>query len=97
VWKTNRLYSGINDQYWDILSALPAKDKCCIEKTVDNTTIKYTFVKKQSSTQRSEFLQFPRRGEEGLDCGRTPDTSFLKYCDIEVPIDEKQIACWRVG
>ncbi|MEM4633595.1 MAG: hypothetical protein QW275_00385 [Candidatus Anstonellaceae archaeon] len=97
VWKTNKPYSAINDQYWDILSALPAKDKCCIEKEVEGGKVKYTYVKKESATQRSELLQFPRRGEEGIDCGRTPDTSFLKYCDIEVPIDEKKIACWKVG
>lgn len=96
LWKTIKPYSSLTDAYWDIISALPAKDKCCLEKQSDDATLRYTFLKRTSSTQRSEFLQFPRRGETGIDCGRTPDTSFLKYCDIEIPVAEKDIACWKV-
>ena len=88
---------GLGERDWDIIAALPNQDKCCIEKKEDETTLRYTFLQRKSAKQRSEFLQFPTRGELDLDCGRTPDTSVLKYCNVEIPLDEKDIYCRKVG
>jgi hypothetical protein len=97
VWKTSKPYSSLSNSYWDVLSALPAKDKCCLETQSDDATLRYTYLQRSGATQNSEFLQFPGRGETGLDCGRTPDTSVLKYCNIEIPQAQEDIACWKVA
>lgn len=89
-------YPDLSDTYWEFLAGLPPKDKCCLSQTVDEETGKYTYASKDASSQRSEFLQFPRRGEEGIDCGRMPDTSILKYCNIEIPMSSRQMACWKI-
>jgi len=96
-YKTTKSYSDLNDNYWNLLSALPAEDKCCLQKDSGGETITYTYMKKQSVTQRSEMLQYPRKGEVGIDCGRAPDTSFLSYCGIEIPINDEATTCFRVG
>jgi len=97
VYKTEKSYSNITKSYWDVLAALPAQDKCCLEQDMgDGDMAKYTYVKRESAVQRTEFLQYPKRGESGQDCGRTPDTSTLTYCDVEIPADEKSITCWKV-
>ena len=96
VWKTNKPYSSLSDSYWDIISALPAQDKCCLETQSDDATLRYTYLKRSGATQNSEFLQFPGRGETGLDCGRTPETSALSYCNIQIPTAQEDITCWQV-
>lgn len=83
---------------WEFLAGLPAKDKCCVIKNAtESIPTMYTYVSKKGTKQRSEFLQYPTRGEEGLDCGRTPDTSVLSYCGITIPVSQKDITCFRSG
>ena len=97
VYKTEKNYNEITSSYWDVLAALPAQDKCCLEQDMgEGGAVKYTFIKRESSVQRAEFLQYPKRGEYGQDCGRVPDTSTLSYCNVEIPSDEKRITCWKV-
>ena len=96
-YKTIKNFTELNDMYWDLIAALPAQDKCCLQTPVENDTLTYTYMQKQSVTQRSEMLQFPRVGDVGIDCGRTPDTSFLTYCGIDVPINQEAITCFKVG
>ena len=57
---------------------------------------KYTYVTMTGSKQQAEFLQFPTRGEYDIDCGRAPDTSVLTYCNIRIPISQKEIACVKI-
>lgn len=90
-------YSEINDKYWEWVAGLPAKDKCCIEKALPDQPVQtYTYVARSGGIQKNEFLQYPARGELGIDCGRVPDTSVLEYCGIKIPIATKTFACWRV-
>jgi hypothetical protein len=97
TYKTIKNYTDLSDTYWDLLAALPAQDKCCLQMPVANGSVSYTFMKKQSVTQRSELLQYPKRGDIGIDCGRTPDTSFLTYCGIDIPINQETTTCFKVG
>ncbi|MCX8195224.1 MAG: hypothetical protein N3G22_03930 [Candidatus Micrarchaeota archaeon] len=97
-----RKYSELNetsfDDDWAFVAGLPAKDKCCVEKQEPERPVqKYTYAIMNSQKQRSEFLQFPRRGEEGIDCGRTPDTSVLVYCGVRIPLSQQKISCFGVG
>jgi len=98
----NRSYSELTastiDSDWAFVAGLPAKDKCCVEKKVeDQPSLEYTYVSHYGSKARSEFLQYPSRGEAGIDCGRTPDTSVLMYCGVKIPISQQKIACTQVG
>ncbi|MFA6490135.1 MAG: hypothetical protein WCT52_05665 [Candidatus Micrarchaeia archaeon] len=95
-YRTLKNFTDLNDKYWNLIAALPAQDKCFLEMSVANETQTYTYLKKQSVTQRSELLQYPRRGDIGIDCGRTPDTSFLTYCGIDVPLNQEETTCFRV-
>lgn len=89
-------YSDISDTYWEFVAGLPAKNKCCLLKEIpDQPPLEYTYVKRTGQKSRSEFLQYPTRGEPNIDCGRTPDTSILKYCNIPIPIEQKDITCYR--
>jgi hypothetical protein len=90
-------FSKLSDEYWEFLTGLPPKDKCCLQTTSGplNGTY-YTYGSQTGAKSRSEFLQFPRRGEEGQDCGRAPDTSILTYCGIRVPVSQKKITCAKV-
>lgn len=97
TYKTIKNFTDLDDRYWNLIAALPPQDKCFLQTPVANDTVTYTYMKKQSVTQRSELLQFPRRGEVGIDCGRTPDTSFLTYCGIDVPINQEETVCFKVG
>lgn len=90
-------YTGISDLYWEFVAGLPARDKCCLESEKPEEAGKiYTYTSIYGSKQQSEFLQYPRRGEIGIDCGRVPDTSLLQYCGITIPISQKQFKCSRV-
>jgi hypothetical protein len=99
VMHATKNYKDLSDDYWDIISALQNKDKCCLNTTDarTNAAIKYTYIKKEGVKQRNEFLQYPRRGDLGIDCGRTPNTDFLVYCNIKVPITNNQLFCSRVS
>ncbi len=96
-YKTLKGVSGLSDTYWNLIAALPPQDKCFLVKNISNDIITYTYAEKQSVSQRSEVLQFPRRGDAGLDCGRTPDTSFLTYCGVDIPVNNEETTCFRVG
>ena len=91
-------YKNITDDYWEFLTGLSANEKCCLETTGTSSggASKYTYVSMEGSKQQSEFLQFPKRGEFDLDCGRAPDTSVLAYCNLRVPISQKEIACVKI-
>ena len=99
IFQAEKNYSQLSDLYWDVLSALPNKDKCCLNVTDARTStqIEYTYSALTGVKQRTEFLQFPKRGEIGLDCGRTPDTSFLTYCNVRVPIVNNHLYCAKTG
>ena len=91
-------YSEISDTYWEFLAGLPASAKCCLVSQEPNKPLlEYTYVAREGSKQQSEFLQYPTRGESGIDCGRSPDTSVLKYCNVAIPISQKQISCFQTG
>jgi hypothetical protein len=95
-------YSELDDATastdWEFIAGLPLKDKCCVIKNAsDSISTMYTYVSRKGTKQRSEFIQYPTRGETGLDCGRTPDTSVLSYCGITIPISQKDIMCFRSG
>jgi hypothetical protein len=92
-------YSNITDDYWEFLTGLSASEKCCIDGATQEgmNGTKYTYVGLSGSKQQSVFLQYPTRGGLDIDCGRAPDTSVLEYCNIRVPISQKEIACMRVA
>ena len=92
-------YSNMSDTYWEFLAGLSPSEKCCLQSNSSEGQegSKYTYVKLTGSKQQSEFLQFPRRGEYDIDCGRSPDTSVLSYCGIRIPISQKEIACMRIN
>jgi hypothetical protein len=97
IFFANRTYGTLDDDYWEFLAGLPAQDKCCLERvTPGGETQEYTYDMRSGNKQRSEFLQYPTRGEAGIDCGRVPDTSFLKYCNIRIPISSREAVCWKV-
>jgi len=89
-------YGEINDDYWQWLAGLPADSKCCLQSQENNRTLIYTYISRSGSKQRSEFLQYPGRGELEMDCGNTPDTSVLEYCNIRIPLEEKQYICKKI-
>jgi hypothetical protein len=90
----SRALNSITDLYWEFIAGLPAVDKCCLTQNVsDNSNVLYTYVERAGSKQQSEFLQYPTRGEAGIDCGRVPDTDVLKYCGISIPISQLQVDC----
>ena len=90
-------YSDITDNYWEFLTGLSPSEKCCLAGTDDGAAgTKYTYVGLSGSKQQSVFLQYPSRGEYDIDCGNAPDTSVLEYCNIRVPISQKEIACMRI-
>ncbi len=93
----SKLYTEISDEYWEFLAGLPAKDKCCLVSTATQNPQEYTYVSRTSTKTQSEVLQYPTRGELGIDCGRLPDTSILEYCNIQIPISQKEIVCTKVG
>lgn len=91
-------YAEISDEYWEFLAGLPAEEKCCLElESGTGAAQKYTYVSYKGGKERSEFLQYPSRGEEGIDCGRVPDTSVLTYCNVRIPISQKEISCVQVN
>ncbi|VVB99926.1 Uncharacterised protein [uncultured archaeon] len=93
-----RLYSAIDDANWYFLAGLPPADKCCLAETNPNNpgaVTYYTYESRSGSKQVSQFLQFPRRGEVGIDCGRTLDTSVLTYCNIRIPISQMEVMCYK--
>jgi len=93
----SRDYFNITDDYWEFLTGLPPSEKCCLANTNEGMAgTKYTYVSLTGSKQQSVFLQYPTRGELDIDCGRAPDTSVLEYCNIKVPLSQKEIACMRI-
>ena len=90
-------YSEISDDYWEFLAGLSPPEKCCLAGSADGMAgTKYTYVGVSGTKQQSVFLQYPTRGEPNLDCGSAPDTSVLEYCNIKVPISQKEIACMQI-
>ena len=90
-------YPNITDDYWEFLTGLSSSEKCCLEANTSGAgMVKYTYTSLTGTRQQSEFLQFPARGESGMDCGRAPSTDVLSYCGIKVPISQKSIACMRI-
>jgi len=91
-------YRKITDDYWEFLAGLSPSEKCCLQSTAQGRSdTKYTYTLMTGTKQQSEFLQLPGHGEQNIDCGRSPDTSVLTYCNIRVPISQKEIACMRVA
>ncbi|MCX8197213.1 MAG: hypothetical protein N3G80_02770 [Candidatus Micrarchaeota archaeon] len=99
IFRVLKNYSQLTDDYWDIIAALQNKDKCCLNMSdpQNNEEIKYTYGKIEGVKQRTEFIQYPKRGDIGIDCGRAPDTSVLKYCNVKIPLSNNHLACWKVG
>jgi len=90
-------YANISDIYWVFVAGLSPSEKCCLESSSEGQEgSRYTYVTLTGSKQQAEFLQFPRRGEFDIDCGRAPDTSVLSYCNIRIPLSQKEIACMRI-
>jgi hypothetical protein len=93
----SKMYSEITDDYWEFLAGLSPKEKCCLSTAgAGQEGIKYTYTMMTGSKQQAEFLQYPTRGELNIDCGRVPDTSVLTFCNIRVPISQKEIACMKL-
>jgi hypothetical protein len=90
-------YTAISDDYWEFLTGLSPSEKCCLAGKAEAAGTKYTYVGMSGTKQQSVFLQYPTRGELDLDCGSAPDTSVLQYCNIKVPISQKEIACMRIA
>jgi hypothetical protein len=97
IGKSMELFN-ITDLYWEFLAGLPAKDKCCLvkEQGASQPDLLYTYVERNGVKSQSEFLQYPTRGETGIDCGRVPNTDVLKYCGISIPISQLQVDCSRI-
>ena len=97
TYGTSMCYRSISDDNWEFLAGLSPSEKCCLQSTdTDKSDVKYTYTMMTGTKQQSEFLQFPAHGEQNIDCGRSPDTSVLEYCNIRVPISQKQIACMEI-
>ena len=95
---TSKCYSSITDDCWEFLAGLSPSEKCCLQgSAADQSSTKYTYTMMTGTKQQSEFLQFPAHGEQNIDCGRSPDTSVLEYCNIHVPISQKEIACMKIS
>lgn len=79
-------YAGITDLDWSVLASLPNKDKCCLSAIdpASGAEERYTYTERAGVIQKNELLQFPRRGNPEIDCGRPPTTEFLQYCNIPV-------------
>lgn len=93
----SKAYSEINDDYWEFLAGLSPSEKCCLLGEGEGKEgTKYTYTAMTGSKQQAEFLQYPTRGQEDVDCGRAPDTSVLTYCNIRVPISQKEIMCMKI-
>ncbi|MEM4554388.1 MAG: hypothetical protein QXT25_00875 [Candidatus Anstonellaceae archaeon] len=99
IFQALKNYSDISDDYWDILASVPNKDKCCLNTSDARTgsEIRYTYSKIEAIKQRNELIQYPRRGEVGVDCGRVPDTSVLQYCNVKIPITNNHLFCSRIS
>ncbi|MFA6214602.1 MAG: hypothetical protein WC717_04975 [Candidatus Micrarchaeia archaeon] len=90
-------YANFSDVDWEPLTGLSASEKCCLESTDEGREgSEYTYVSLTGTKMQSEFIQYPTRGEQGIDCGRAPDTSVLQYCNIRVPLSQKDIACMQI-
>ena len=90
-------YANLSDDYWEFLAGLSASEKCCLAGEGESKEgTKYTYISIEGSKQQAEFLQFPTRGQPDVDCGRAPDTSVLTYCNIRVPISQKEIMCMKI-
>jgi len=91
-------YNQINDYNWEFLAGLSPQEKCCLQSTGEGLYgTEYTYTTMTGTKQQSEFLQFPKRGEADIDCGRVPDTSVLEFCGVRVPISQKEIACMKIN
>jgi hypothetical protein len=91
-------YANLSDDYWEFLAGLSASEKCCLAGEGESKEgTKYTYISIEGSKQQAEFLQFPTRGQPDVDCGRAPDTSVLEYCNIRVPISQKEIMCMKIA
>ena len=88
-------YSSLTDADWNTIAALPNKDKCCLVEPSQSGGLptKYTYTQRAGVKQRNELLQFPRRGEPEVDCGRPPTTDFLQYCGIDVKSSDSHSYC----
>ena len=90
-------YANISDIYWEFAAGLSPSEKCCLVSGDEGQNgSKYTYVKMTGTKQQSEFLQYPTRGDFDVDCGRAPDTSVLSYCNIRVPLSQREIACVKI-
>ena len=91
---TNGLASG---SYWELIAALPNKDKCCLTETDSKgNLVKYTYSQQQGAKQNNELLQYPRRGDPNVDCGRPISTDVLKYCGVNILSSNIQAYCSKV-
>jgi len=94
---SSRAYSSINDNYWEYLAGLPASEKCCLNSTFNGESgAKYTYIGVSSTMRNAKPIQYPSRGETDVVCEGAPDTSVLSYCNVRIPLAEKEIACMRI-
>ena len=92
-------YQDLTDLDWNILAALPNKDKCCLSAIDPSSGAqeKYTYTQRAGVIQKNELLQFPRRGDPEIDCGRPPTTDFLQYCNIPVLSSNSHSYCSAIN
>jgi hypothetical protein len=96
-------YGNLTDDYWDFLAGLPYNQRCCLnvpvtgsmpgENATNSPMVKYTYSLLSSTKTNPVQDIFPSRGETGIDCGQTPDTSILTYCGVQIPISSETISC----
>ena len=93
----SRAYNKFSDNYWEFLAGLPASEKCCLNSSFNGESgAKYTFVSVSSTMRNAKPLQYPSRGATDVICEGAPDTSVLSYCNVLIPLAEKELACMRI-
>lgn len=98
TYETMKSYADLaSGNYWELLAALPNKDKCCLtELDQKGNQVKYTYTQQQGVKQSNELLQYPRRGDANVDCGRPVSTDVLKYCGVNILNSNIQAFCSKV-
>jgi hypothetical protein len=78
----------------EIIASLPPAMRCCLNSTdAQNNTVNYTYVPTSGRMRNNELDIYPTRGEEGMECGKTPDLR-PQSCGITMPVADMKIECW---